>query len=377
MALKDVMQSYVDRGEVPGVITGTVRGDDVEIGVHGWRTLGTIDMAGHEMRRDTIIRIASMSRPIAAAAAMALVEDGILDLDGPIEDFIPEFVYQQVLRDPTGPLDDTVPADRPITLRDVLTYRSGFGFDPAVPFDAPIMREALRLSVGIAPPKTQEPLDLDEWLARLATLPLMSQPGTRWAYQTPGTVLGALLSRAAGQDVEVVLREQILDPLGMSDTSFAVPPEKLDRLATAYRYEDDHPVVADPSGPSSLWAAPPPFPDAGGDLVSTVDDYLTFARMLRDGGSGILSPESVALMTTQHLTPDQQAFEPDEGWGFGMSVTRSGPHAGRYTWNGGLGTLWFNDPRADLIAILLTQRALDSPAARPIDTDFTTQVYAR
>jgi CubicO group peptidase (beta-lactamase class C family) len=367
------MAGYVDRGEIPGIVTATVRGGEVRVDAVGRIAFGD-DAA--PVRPDTVFRIASMTKPICAVAALTLVEDGVLALDEPVDRLLPELAGRRVLRRADGPLTDTVPAKRPITVRDVLTFRTGFGFSATVPFTAPALVEAGRLQVGVAPPRTTEPLTPDEWLARFATLPLIHQPGAAWTYQTSATILGILIARAAGTSLDAYLLERVFEPLGMPDTGFAVPKRDRNRFTTMYAVDPGTRALVPADTPAdSAWATVPPCPDAGGDLVSTVEDFLRFARALAAGGGGVVSPETVAAMTTDQLEPGQSTFDPEVGWGFGLSVTRSGPHAGRYGWSGGLGTCWFTDPRADLIAILLTQRAWESPQPPPVADDFITAAY--
>jgi CubicO group peptidase (beta-lactamase class C family) len=281
-----------------------------------------------------------------------------------------------VLRRPDGPLDETVPAERSITLRDLLTFRLGFGMTGAVPMTAPIMLAATEREVGVAPPKTQTDVSPDVWLARFSELPLMFQPGTQWAYQTGATVLGILIARASGRSLDDYLRERIFGPLGMRDTGFFVPASELGRLATEYVTASTGGLTVFDDNVKSRWAQPPVNPDAGGDLVSTVNDYLAFARMMSSGGAGILSADSIAQMTTNQLTPDQATFDPEVGWGLCQSVVRAGAHAGEYGWSGGLGTVWFNNPVDDLTAILLTQRMWESPTPPPVVTDFVREAYS-
>ncbi|WP_433935362.1 serine hydrolase domain-containing protein [Sorangium cellulosum] len=284
-----------------------------------------------------------------------------------------------------------MPGNRPITLRDLLTFRMGFGQIMGPPDALPIqkaVRERQIMSLG--PPKPPTPHAPDEWIRRFATLPLMYQPGERWMYNTGSYVLGVLIERASGQPLEAFFRERIFEPLGMKDTGFSVPAEKLDRLATSYWPNAEtgaleiHDGVAD-----SQWSRPPAFPDGGAGLVSTIDDYLAFGQMMLDKGKHgrerILWRPSVEVMTTDHLTPEQKAvsgFLPgywdSRGWGFGVSiVTRRDDVAavpGRFGWDGGYGTSWYSDPREDMVAILMTQRA-GFPLFSRVYLDFWTSVY--
>jgi CubicO group peptidase (beta-lactamase class C family) len=333
------------------------------------------------MAGDTICRLGSMSKPIVAACAMTLVEDGTLRLDDPVDDLLPELAGMTVLADPDGPLEDTVAATRPITLRDLLTYTLGTGMVPAEPGTIPIA-DALD-ALGEPPP--------DEWMRRLGSLPLVHQPGERWMYDTAADVTGVLIARATGKSFGDALRERICEPLGMKDTAFSVGSESIGRLATAYERDNaatGEPVVED--APDGRWSRPPAFEGGGGGLVSTADDFLAFAAALFAGGSHhgerVLSRPSVTLMTSDQLTPAQKAvsgFWPGYfdtmGWGFGMSVrtrrTHLGPSVGSYGWPGFYGTAWYNDPAEDLTTIFVMQRAHAGDQRLPMWHDFWTAVY--
>jgi CubicO group peptidase (beta-lactamase class C family) len=268
--------------------------------------------------------------------------------------------------------------------------RMGFGFIMGPPDDYPILAAAEEQRLGMGPPKPATPHEPDEWIRRFATLPLMHQPGEQWMYEMGFAVLGVLISRASERPLEAFLRERIFGPLGMEDTGFYVPPEKLDRLVTCYRTNPETGALEPYDGAEdSQWSRPPAFPDARGGLVSTADDYLAFGRMMLDegehGGERILSRLSVELMTTNHLTPEQRAssgsvpvFLGERGWGFGLSTIPGDDAAvatpGRYGWEGGLGTSWSSDPTEDMVGILLTQR-LASPGSPRIDLDFWATVY--
>jgi CubicO group peptidase (beta-lactamase class C family) len=379
--MHDVMAGYVERGDVPGLVTLVCRRGEVHVDALGTRAAG----GGDPMRRDTIFRISSMTKPIAAVATMILVEEGRLRLDEPVDRLLPELANRRVLKRLDGPIDETVPARRPISVRDLLTMRMGFGFILA-PGEYPILRAASEQGIVMGPPNPALPLTPDEWLRRFATLPLMHQPGERWMYELSFAVLGILIARAAGESLEAFLRERIFEPLGMHDTGFSVPAEKLGRLASAYikRQETGAFELYD-GAETSKWSRPPSFPDACNGLVSTVDDYLAFGRMLLNGGevegTRILSWPSVELMTTDQLLPGQTAgsemiLGAGRGWGFGVSeVTRPDDVTsvpGRFGWDGGLGTSWYADPNAELTAILMTQ-VLSFPSG--IDDAFWTSVY--
>ncbi|WP_437594389.1 serine hydrolase domain-containing protein [Sorangium sp. So ce1000] len=366
---REVMEAEVAAGQMPGAVWLVARGDDVHVG-----TVGVTEIGGSTpMRRDTIFRIASMTKAVTATAVMMLVEEGKLDLESPVDPWLPELAARRVLARLDGPLDETVPAERPITVRDLMTLTMGFG----IPFDAslPIQRAIGELELANEQPVPMTPHGPDEWIRRLGTLPLMHQPGARWMYNTGSLVQGVLVGRVADQGFDAFVRERILAPLGMRDTDFHVPVDKLDRFAGCGYFTDQQTGAKtrmDRDGAESAYASPPAFPSGAAGLVSTVDDYLLFARMLMNGGvhegRRILSAASVREMTADQLTPAQKAessffpgFFETHGWGYGLAVTTA-PDAisevpGRYGWDGGFGTSWINDPSRELIGIVMTQSA--------------------
>ena len=363
--LHDAMAARVERGEFPGIVTLVARDDDVLVDAIGVTAFG----GDTPMRRDTIFRIASLTKPIVAAATMALVEDDVIDLEEPVTSVLPELAGQRVLARIDGPLDETVPAARPPTIEDLLTFRLGFGTITEPEFDPPypINRAADDLQLALGPPEPRSPHPPDEWIRRFGSLPLMYQPGERWQYNVGTLVLGVLLARAAGKPLGEVLRERVFEPLGMTETGFHLPAERARQLPPAYMtdFSTGRMGTRTDTGPQ-LWSAAPEFPSASGGLVSTVDEFLAFARMLLNGGvhggTRLLSEKSVELMTTNRLTPEQIASGGQilggSGWGLGMAVTVeadeiSGP--GRYGWAGGSGATWFNDPNERLVAIAFTQ----------------------
>lgn len=280
--MHDVMVGHVERGAVPGIVTLVSRRGEVHVGAIGTKAVDGDD----PMQSDTIFRIDSLTKPITAAAAMVLVEECKLRLDEPVDRWLPELADRRVLKRLDGPLDDTVPAKRRITLRDLLTFRMGFGIITEPSSTYPIQKSVGELEVmGMGPPKPQTPHDPDGWIRRLGTLPLMHQPGEKWMYNMSFYVLGVLISRVADQDLPTFLRERIFDPLGMEDTGFHVPAEKLDRLSSCYQINpetgtlDLHDGVDD-----GQWSRSPAFPNAGAGLVSTVNDYLAFGRMMLNKG---------------------------------------------------------------------------------------------
>jgi len=371
--MHDVMAGYVERGEVPGLVTLVSRRGEVHVDVIG--TQAFADPA--PMRRDTIFRISSMTKSIIAAATMLLVEECTLRLDEPVDALLPELAERRVLKRLDGPLDDTEPAKRAITVRDLLTFRMGFGQMMAPPDAYPILSAANELQIGLGPPTPSTMPPSDEWMRRLGSLPLMHQPGERWMYNTGSDVLGVLIARASGQSLETFLHERLFDPLGMKDTGFSVPEASLDRLATSYWTDPaSGKLTAYDEAKGSQWSRTPAFPSGAGGLVSTIDDYLAFGQMMlsqgKHGNERILSRLSVELMTTDQLTPEQKAvsglfpgFFDSQDWGFGVSViTRRDDLAavpGRYGWDGGLGTSWYSDPREDMVIRMMTMSSLGIP----------------
>jgi CubicO group peptidase (beta-lactamase class C family) len=384
--MHQVLSGYVERKEMPGLVALVSHHDDVHV-----ETLGTLSV-GHPapMRRDTIFRIASITKPITAVAAMILVEECKLRLDESIEPWLPELANRRVLRSISSQPDDTVPALRAITLRDLLTYRMGFGSVMAMPNTYPIQTLIRDYRIGGDGPMlpSQAP-GTEEWLQNLGSLPWMAQPGERWMYQVSGDVLGVLIARVSGQSLGTFMRERIFDPLGMKDTAFYVPSEKIARLPGFYffNHQTNTLDVFDDAA-NSAWQSEPPFESGGGGLVSTIDDYFAFSRMMlnkgRHGRERILSRATVELMTSDQLTPEQRAgseifFGTHASWGFGMAVDIQRNEIfhtpGRFGWTGGFGTSAYTDPAEGMIGILFTQRMMDSPEPPKVFTDFWTLAY--
>jgi CubicO group peptidase (beta-lactamase class C family) len=287
-----------------------------------------VEKAG-DVRADTIFRISSMTKPVTAVAAMMLVEECVLRLDDPVDEFLPELASREVLTRTDAPLGETVPAARAITLRDLLTFRLGLGLMFGPPGTIPIA-DALG-ALGQGPPSPAGVPAPEEWMRRLGELPLIHQPGERWMYGTGSDVLGVLIARASGQRFDDFLRERIFVPLGMADTGFSVPGPELNRLPAEYAtdFATGETVVFDP--PDGQWSAAPAFPSGGDGLVSTIGDYAAFAAMLRDGGqygdARILSRPAVTLMTSDHLTPRRRRCP---GWRPATSTTWAGGSACRW-----------------------------------------------
>lgn len=360
-AILDAVRPHVEAGAVPGAVVGVL---DAE---------GTSLAAAGDLRTDAVVRISSNTKPLVAALALVLIEDGVLSLDTAVQDHLPELEGQRVLRRPGADLEDTVAADRPATVEDLLTMRLGFGH--VLDGESPAVRAATEGGLGFGPPDPSGPFDPDEWIARFAGLPLLDQPGTTWRYELSFAVLGVLLARATGTPLDRLLRERVTQPLGMADTDFRAPPS----LPPAYRRgEGDDLVVFDAGGADSRWVAAPAFPDACGGLVSTATDLLRFADVLLSGGASLLSEASVAAMTADALTdrqrtaPSAAPFLDGGGWGYGLGIAeRPGLDGVRYGWAGGFGTLWWSWPAYGTSAVLLTQVM---PPAAPVFDAFTTAV---
>lgn len=384
--LASVLDAHVAAGDVPGLVALVARGDDVWVHAAGVRDLDS----GAPMRPDTIFAVASIAKPLTATTALILVEDGVLELDAPVDPWLPELADRRVIRTLESDLDDTVPAERPITLRDLLTMRMGLGAVFADPAGSPLLRRMNEL--GVAPGPRLFGHDSDEFMRRLGELPLVHQPGERWLYHTGLDVAGVLIARASGMSLGDFQRARILEPLGMDDTGFFVPPEHADRLATCYwrNPETARLEIWNPASGASF-AEPPPFEAGGGGHVSTIDDFLTFGRMLSNGGEHrgrrLLSRDSVAAMLTDQITPEQKAaspFFPDfwdtHGWGLGIAVVTApddiSPTPGRFGWWGGFGTTFWADPATDTVALLFTQRMMSGADDTAMSEAFLRHAFA-
>ncbi len=362
--LEGFLVRHVEAGTVPGAIA--LRGGrDPEVVAAG---VASVD--GDPMRDDAIMRIKSMTKAITSLAALRLVEAGRLGLDQSLEEWLPELADRRVLTSPTAPLEDTVAAHRPITLRHLLTMGSGYGMQWG---DSPLQKAMAHNGTAAPDPVT---LGAAEWLARLAELPLAFQPGEGWRYHHSFAVLGILIARVTGRPLGEHLAEDLCEPLGMRDTAFWVPKEKLDRLPAAYRPGEGGLVEIEPAR-GGFYAGPPPFDVSHADLVSTARDYHRFLRMLaergRVEGTPVISEVRLRQMTgdqvrAENKTPDSffPGFWDGTGWGFGLGVVTSGPRRGRYGWSGGQGTNFYVDPDGT-VAILLTQVAMGAHMSGMVD----------
>lgn len=380
--LSHLLRGSVERGEIAGAVALLARQNEVHVVTEGTMRLG----GGPAMERDTIFRIASMTKPIAAVAAMMLVEETTLRLDDPIEKWLPELANRKVLRSMESAPDDTVPAKRSITLRDILTMRWGIGATMAPAGTYPIQKIISDLDIG--PHPMPPPFEPDELMARYHDLPLMHQPGEKWMYHNAYDILGVVIARATGMRLEDFLAQRIFDPLGMRDTAFTVPNGKADRLATCYHH-DGTKLDVFPEGRGGQSSRGKMFPSGSTGLVSTVDDYLAFGRMMLDFGAHdsarLLARPTVEVMTADHITEGQKAISPffpgfwdNHGYGFGIStITRRDGVSmvpGRFGWDGGFGTTWSSDPQEGLVTILLLQRMFDETVIN-LHADFYTLAY--
>jgi CubicO group peptidase (beta-lactamase class C family) len=350
-SLRDLVETAVAEGTVPGAAALVARGDDIEVASAG------------ELEPDSIARVASLTKPITAAAVMLLVEEQRLRLEDPVARWLPELQLPQVVRTPDSPIDDVVPAARPVTVEDVLSSRAGWGFPSD--FSLPAVAELFEK----LPPfdRSQTP---DQWLATLAGVPMLRHPGEAWLYNTCSDIQGVLVARASGKTLPAFLAERMFEPLGMTDTGFHVPPEQLDRLPPNHS-SDVAPLDGD------LWTKAPLFPSGAGGLVSTLADWHRFARMLLAGEGDLLSRDSVRLMTTDHLTEAQRdastLFLEGAGWGFGGSVAADG----RYGWIGGTGTTAHVAPAGGTVGILLTQVQIPGPTPTALMRRFWSYAFGR
>ena len=383
--MQAAMRRHLDGGQIPGLVALVHQRGREHV-----EAIGTLALDSNApMRRDTIFRLASMTKPVTAVGAMILVEECRIRLDDPVDAWLPELKHRKVLRTIQSPLDDTVSAKRPITLRDLLTFRSGYG---EVAFIAPTsaLQKAMveaRLPLRVWPFAGTP----DEFMTVLGTLPLAFQPGERWLYHMGAEILGVLIARVSDMSLAMFLHERIFAPLGMKDTGFYVPEEKLDRLATCYGTDIVTGVfgVLDEARGGTV-ARPPVFESGGGGLVSTVDDMLAFGQMLLAKGAygreRILSRPAIELMTTDQLTGEQKAASPffpsfwsTRGWGLGMSMVTGRQDLadvpGRFGWDGAFGTSWYVDPQEELVGVLMTQRRPDALQIPEVIRDFWTSAY--
>ena len=375
-SIEAVLRAYVDQRALAGAATLVWRGGRVvQTAVVGSRDLVT----NLPVERGTIFRIASMTKPVTTAAALTMYDEGRFALDEPIAELAPELARPRVLRDPNGPLDQTDAAERPITFGDLLTHRSGLTYGEL--HRGPISRayaEALGATID-------NPLGPDAWIARLATLPLIDQPGAGFHYGVSTDLLGFLIARLEGAPLSVVLERRIFRPLGMRDTGFIVSREKRARRAGLCGFDaEGHPtaLTATPGG-HALAERPDDmtFESGGQGLWSTVDDYLAFARIFLGGGEvdgvRLLRPETCGMMASNQLTSHQRmtarllgrrVFAAGHGYGMGVAVVMEPDKADPLTCRGGVGTVgwpgafggwWQADASDHSVLIFLTHNMVE------------------
>jgi CubicO group peptidase (beta-lactamase class C family) len=366
--VRTVLQRQVDEGRLPGFVAAVRHRGGTEVLAGGTTTAG----GAVPMGPDTQFRLASVSKPVAGALTLALAEDGVLGLDDPVAEWLPELSAPRVLRERTGPLTDTVPAERAVTVRHLLTGTPGFG---GLWDGSPLDRAIEERAIGPGPwPPQMAP---DEYLRRLAELPFAAQPGEVWLYHMAADVLGVLLARAAGRPVSALLADRVSGPLGLTGTGFTAADPA--RLATVQEATPDGWVPVD--APDAT--VPPAFESLAAGLFATAPDVLAVLAVLAEGGAPLLSPTSVAAMTTDSLTPAQRAGAADFlgtgiSWGLqtGVCVEQAEPWTtpGRFGWDGGTGTSAWADPARDVVAVLFTGRLYSGPDDEP--RDFWRTLYA-
>jgi CubicO group peptidase (beta-lactamase class C family) len=373
-SVKNAISHYVDAGELAGAAALVWRDAEVQIVTAGRRDLAT----GLPVERDTIFRVASMTKPVTTVAALMLLDEGRFDLDQPITTCAPELAALRVLRDPDGPLDETDETMRPISFRDLLTHRSGLTYGD---FHRGPIGRAYAETLGA---QIDNPLTPDEWIARLATLPLIDQPGAGFHYGVSTDLLGFLIARLEGMPLSTVLDRRVFAPLGMHDTGFVVPREKRERRAGLCGFDNEGRLTALTAAPGRHALDERPetmtFESGGQGLWSTLDDYLAFARMLiGDGAIGepLLRRETLAMMTSNQLTPEGRAtarmlgrpiFAVGHGYGMGVAVVMEPDHAdplrcrggaGTIGWPGAYGSWWQADPNDRSVLIFLAHNMLE------------------
>ena len=367
------LQRVVDAGELAGAATLVWRDGKIQTACVGWRDVE----ARQPIARNTIFRIASMTKPITAVAALILADEGRIALADPIARVAPEFSHMRVLRSPDGPLDETDRAERAITFEDLLTHRAGLTYGD---FHRGPISQAYREALGGDIDSEVAP---DDWIARLAKLPLIGQPGSAMYYGCSTDLLGFLIARIEGAPLGAVLKRRIFDPLEMQDTGFLVPQEKRDRRAAAYGFDEEGRLIKRVTR-SGVFVAERPedmsYESGGAGLWSTLDDYLKFARLfLSDGSVGgvrVLHPETLKMMMTNQLTDSQRAnsgwfgrkpFAVGRGFGLGVSVVLETDKAdlmrrggvGTVSWPGAFGGWWQADPSDSSVLIFLAHNMVD------------------
>ena len=371
--MSEALRKIVDSGQLAGAATLVWKNGAAQTTCFGWRDI-EVNLA---VERDTIFRIASMTKPITSVAALMLVDEGRVALNDPIARYAPEFSQMRVLRSPDGPLDETEPVERLITFEDLLTHRAGLTYGD---FHHGPISQAYREALGGDIDSNVAP---DDWILRLSRLPLIHQPGAMMSYGRATDLLGLLMARIEGEPLRAVLTRRIFDPLGMKDTSFLVSPDKRDRRAAAYGFNDEEQLIKRTTWSGVVVEERPAemtYESGGQGLWSTVDDYLRFARLFLGAGSvdgvRLLRPETLARMMANQLTETQRAssvllgrkpFAVGRGFGLGVSVVletdandlmrRAG--VGTVSWPGAFGGWWQADPNDGSVLIFLAHNMVD------------------
>ena len=368
-------QRYVASGRLSGLLTLVARrGQVARLDCIGHRCVAD----GTPIEPDTIFRIHSMTKPITSVALMSLYEEGLFQLDDPASRFLPELAGLRVWEDGTPTSYRTTVAEREITVRDLLTHTAGFtyGFMLRHPIDALYRRIGVEGGKPLVPQEGQPSVDLAEMVARLGELPLLFTPGSRWSYSVATDVCGHLVERLSGVPLDQFFRERIFEPLGMTDTGFSVSDEQAQRMGTCYVAAPANALLPMDTADTSTYRETPTFLSGGGGLVSTASDYLRFALMLLNGGEldgrRILGRKTVEYMTSNHLptggdlaSMGQRVFSETTyegvGFGLGFSVMLDPVRAavvgsvGEYAWGGAASTMFWVDPREELVGMLFTQ----------------------
>jgi len=370
------MRRYIEGGKLAGILTLVARHGKI---AH-FQPLGLMDVeAQRPIERDTLFRIYSMSKPVTSVAVMMLYEEGAFLLTDPIHKFVPAFADVRVLaQTPAGV--DLVPPQRAITIRDLLTHTAGLAYGLDEDYIDQLYKEPLWGAMERNPEAS-----LGEMVEAIAALPLAYHPGQGWRYSVATDVLGYLVEAVSGMAFDAYLQERIFQPLGMVDTGFYVPPDKIDRFATNYSPGENGTGLQVIDAPAnSRFTRPGRIPSGGGGLVSTATDYVRFAQMLLNGGAlngvRLLSRKSVELMTMNHLPPGLHPFgNRSHGMGLGVGMvidlaqTQALGSAGTYGWSGAASTNFWIDPQEELIGIFMTQ--LMPNGTYPVVDDFRVAVY--
>lgn len=363
--INDWMASYVDAGKLPCMQVLVARNGKVAY----FDMVGSRDVERNlDVEADTLFRIYSMTKPITSAAIMTFYEEGRFHLDEPVSRFIPAFAELNVFAGGTADSYETVPAERPITFRDLLTHTSGLTYDF---IDETVVGELYRKNRLFHVSGKQT---MPEFIERLATVPLLAHPGSEWNYSVSTDVLGYLVELLGDRPFADVLQTRIFDRLGMEDTAFYVPDAKRDRFAACYTVAEGGGLKLTDDPTSSRFLGEPIFASGGGGLVSTAEDYFRFCQMLLNkgefGGERVLGRKTVEYMMANHLGGDmasmgQPRFSETsyEGIGFGLGgsvvvdapMTQTLQSEGTFAWGGMASTGFWIDPEEDIVAVLMTQ----------------------